>query len=192
MKKMRFLYYHLKALLKHREPWVLLGTIVLLIVVFKDITFPSVDNTRVGVVLYDSYRAIAVTDGLIEKSGVYEVTLYEDPESLKKDVLSGELECGFIFDEEFDAKADRGRLNGTIEYVSSPYTTKGLVAKEALFASFLQNYSNDILKKDYPKMFGNQDESLKEEIMELLSDRNAYYINSNDIFEVDFRQETYK
>ncbi len=192
MKKMRFLYYHLKAFLKHREPWVLLGTIVLLIFVFKDITFPSVDNTRVGVVTYDSYRAIAVTDGLIAKSGVYEVSLYEDPEQLKKDVQSGELECGFIFDEEFDVKADRGRLNGSIEYVFSPYTTKGLVAKEALFASFLQNYSNDILKKDYPKMFGNQDEALKEEILELLSDRNAYYINSNDIFEVDFRQETDK
>ena len=143
-------------------------------------------------VTYDSYRAIAVTDGLIAKSGVYEVSLYEDPEQLKKDVQSGELECGFIFDEEFDVKADRGRLNGSIEYVSSPYTTKGLVAKEALFASFLQNYSNDILKKDYPKMFGNQDEALKEEILELLSDRNAYYINSNDIFEVDFRQETDK
>ena len=192
MKKMRFLYYHLKAFLKHREPWVLLGTIVLLIFVFKDITFPNVDNTRVGVVIYDSYRANAVTDGLKEKSGVYEVTLYEDPESLKRDVQSGELECGFIFDEDFDTRADKGRLNGTIEYVYSPYTTKGLVAKEALFASFLQNYSNDILKKDYPKMFGNQDESLKEEIMELLSDRNAYYINSNDIFEVDFRQETDK
>lgn len=192
MKKMRFLYYHLKAFLKHREPWVLLGTIVLLIFVFKDITFPNVDNTRVGVVIYDSYRATAVTDGLKEKSGVYEVILYDDPQKLKKDVERGELECGFVFDEDFDSKADRGRLNGSIEYVSSPYTTKGLVAKEALFASFLQNYSNDILRKDYPKMFGNQDESLKEEILELLSDRNAYYINSNDIFEVDFRKETDK
>ncbi len=189
MIKMRFLYYHLKAFLKHREPWVLLGTIVLLIFVFKDIKFPSVDNTRIGVVTYDSYRAVAVTDRLKEKSGVYEVTLYDDPELLKKDVQRGELECGFIFNEEFDSKADRGRLNGSIEYVSSPYTTKGLVAKEALFASFLQNYSNDILEREYPKMFGNQDESLKEEIMELLSDRNAYYINSNDIFEVDFRWE---
>ena len=192
MKTVRFLYYHLKAILKHREPWILMATAVVLVFVFKDITFPSVDNTRVGVVTYDSYRADAVADGLKSRSGVYQVTVYDDPYSLRRDVQKGELECGFIFDEEFDQKADRGRLNGSIEYVYSPYTTKGLVAKEALFASFLQNYSNDILAKNYSKMFGNQDESLKGEIMELLSDRNAYYIDSNDIFEVDFRQETDK
>ncbi len=192
MKTVRFLYYHLKAILKHREPWILMATVVLLVFVFKDITFPSVDNTRVGVVTYDSYRADAVAGGLKSRSGVYQVTVYDDPYSLRRDVQKGELECGFIFDEEFDQKADRGRLNGSIEYVYSPYTTKGLVAKEALFASFLQNYSNDILAKNYSKMFGNQDESLKGEIMELLSDRNAYYIDSNDIFEVDFRQETDK
>ncbi|MCR4850675.1 MAG: hypothetical protein K5870_05380 [Lachnospiraceae bacterium] len=192
MKTVRFLYYHLKAILKHREPWILMATAVVLVFVFKDITFPSVDNTRVGVVTYDSYRADAVAEGLKSRSGVYQVTVYDDPYSLRRDVQKGELECGFIFDEEFDQKADRGRLNGSIEYVYSPYTTKGLVAKEALFASFLQNYSNDILAKNYSKMFGNQDESLKGEIMELLSDRNAYYIDSNDIFEVDFRQETDK
>ncbi|MCR4789071.1 MAG: ABC transporter permease [Lachnospiraceae bacterium] len=188
MKKLRFLYYHMKAFLKHREPWILLGTVILLILVFKDITFPRVDNTRVGVVTYDSDRAFDIIGRFKDKSSIYEICEYDDPEVLRQDVLGGELECGFIFDEDFDKKADKGRTNGTIEYVYSPYTTKGLVAKEALFSAYLQNYSNDILKKDYPKMFGDQDESMKEEIMELLSDRNAYYISGNDVFEIDIRR----
>ena len=188
MKKWRFLYYHTKAFLKHREPWVLLATLILLFFVFKNITLPTVDNTRIGVVTYDSYRASDTVSMLEDTSRVYEVVRYEDEESLKKDVRSGDIECGFIFNEDFDRLVEKGRTRGRIGYVYSPYTTKGLVAKESLFAAFLKNYSNDILEEDYPKMFGNQDESLKEEIMELLRDRNAYYIDSNEIFEVELRR----
>lgn len=190
MRKIRFLYYKAKAMLKHREPWILLCTVVLLVFVFKNITLPRVDNTRIGVVTYDSNRAFDITEKLKDSDSIYEIVRYDSPESLQKDVAKGNLECGFVFDEEFDRLADKGRINGSVEYVYSPYTTKGLVAKEALFASFLQNYSNDILEKNYSKMFGNQDDSLREEIMELLRDRNACYIDSNEIFHVDYRQDS--
>ena len=185
--KLRYIYYHLKALLKRREPWVLIFAVVLLIFVFKGITLPSADNTKVGIVTNGSERAKRVAELMDEDSTIYSVCEYETEEELLTDVRKGALECGFIFDDDFDKLVSHERMKESIQYIYSPYTTKGLVAKESLYSAFLKDYSDDILLSEYRSIFGSNDDSLKEEIEDMLIERNAYYLDGNDIFEVDFK-----
>ena len=104
---------------------------------------------------------------------------------MEKDIISGRCECGFVFNEEFDKLVQKGKLKESIEYVCGIYTTKGEVAKESLYAQFLKIYSERILSDEYENIYGEQNE---ENLKELLN-KNAYYLDSSDIFTVDFHYE---
>lgn len=186
MMKFRYVFYHVKALLKKRETWVLIATIIFLIFVYNGITLPSSDNTSIGVVLSDSSRASSIASIMENKTSLYTISEYKDIDSLKTDVLSGKIECGFIFSDDFDKLMERGKLKDTVKYIYSPYTTKGIAIKETVSSAILEEYSDEILKKQYSKMFGSQDPELKSEILSKLYEQNHYYLDGNDIFEVDF------
>ena len=183
--KLRYIFYHTKALLKKRQTWAVIVTLIFLAFVYSGITFPSIENTYIGVVTYGSKQADEMIDILSKRSALYEIKIYEDDDELKKDILNGTLECGFVFDENFDKFVDKGKLKNTIEYIYSPYTTKGLAAKETIFSAFLDTYSNKIWLKEYPKIFGSFDEDQKKEIIESMEKSNEYYKGSNVIFDIE-------
>lgn len=189
MRLIRYIFYHAKASLKKRHTWVLIATIILLIFTYSGITVPSVDNTKVGIITRGSSRAEMILENMERRTTLYEFVKYDDVDALLEDVSDGTLECAFIFADDYDRLFDKKKFRDSIEYVSSPYTTKGLVAKETFYSAFLENYSNEILLSEYNDMFGSNDESLKEEIAEMLKDRNSYYISGNEIFEVDFKDD---
>ncbi len=182
----RRVFYHTKALLKKRSTWVLICSFVLLFAVIKGMTFPDPDNTRIGFILNDSEYAEKIADDMKKTSDVYSIVLYEDKDEMSKEIVNGNLECGFVFDDSFDESFERGKLNNTVEYVSSPYTTKGMAVRESFSAAFMRQYSFDIIKGSYTKVFGRTDKETKEEILNYIKEKNAYYIDSNEIFEVDF------
>ena len=80
---------------------------------------------------------------------------------------------------------ERGKSKHLIEYVYSPYTTKGLAAKETVFSAFMENYSNEIIMAEYNKIFGSADDETKEEIIESIKKSNEYYKNSDAIFDIE-------
>lgn len=185
MMKLRYIFYHLKALLKKRQTWAVIITLAFLAFVYSGITFPSIDNTFIGVVTAGSERAEEMVNSLEERDSLYKVKAYESSEELKKDILNGTLECGFIFDGNFDNMLERGKSKHLIEYVYSPYTTKGLAAKETVFSAFMENYSNEIIMAEYNKIFGSADDETKEEIIESIKKSNEYYKNSDAIFDIE-------
>lgn len=183
--KARYLFYHTKALLKRRSTWALIVSIAFFIAVILGINVPDVENTKVGIFTNGGTYAKKIANNIEEKSSIYEIVEYEDADKLSDDVLSGKLECGFVFSKDFDKKAESGRFKETVSYICSPYTTKGLVAKETLYSSFLKFYSETILEENYEKIYGEKDK----EAMEYLLKRNMEYQDSQDIFTVDFRND---
>lgn len=185
MMKFRYIYYHLKALLKRRSTWAVVVTVVFLVFVYWGITFPSIDNTFIGVVTADSERACSIIESIEGRSSLYGIKRYDSADELKNDVMSGKLECGFVFDDNFDRMVDKGKLKNLIEYVHSPYTTKGLAAKETVFSAFLENYSNDVIQKEYGKIFGSFDDETKDDITKSIKESNEYYLEGNEIFDIE-------
>jgi len=184
---LRVPYYHLKAALKKRSTWILIGSVLLLIFIFSGISLPDNSNVTVGVVTNGRGASLSIVENI---DSMYKFCIYEDEDSLKSAVKDGTLECGFIFAEKFDDRIEKGRLNNLIEYVYSPYTTKGAVIKETVYSAFLKYYSDHILIGSVEDIFGRtKDEDTRRMIEQSLKDKNAYYMGSNDIFTVDFNNE---
>lgn len=184
---MRYIYYHLKASLKKRSTWIVIFSFIFLVLVYRGVHIPDSLNVSVGVVLNDSKKA---RDCFSNINSIYSFVEYDNEDALIKDVLDGSLECGFVFDEEFDELVDRRRIKSAVEYVYSPYTTKGLSIKETVYSAFLKDYSIDILLDSYDEIFtgavaGENDTLAKD----MLSAQNAYYLEGNNIFAVDFNSE---
>lgn len=184
---LKFIYYHTKALFMKRYTWVLVGALVLLCLIFGGIRIPDVENTMVGVVMYGNQKAADIVNRMGKETEIYKFVEYDNPERLKEDISIGALECGFIFDEDYDSLYERDRLYKSVEYISSPYTTKGIVAKERFFAAYLKEYSEVILKEESGRIFADNDSENKKKIEDMLLDRNAYYLSGDEVFEVDFK-----
>lgn len=185
---MRKIYYGIKASLKRSSTWIVIASLVLLTAVFMGISIPDGNGTKLGIISGESKRAEEIIEKIKESDSIYEIVRYDDREELVKDLKKGITECGFVFASDFDANIEKGRLKGQIEYISSPYTTKGLVAREVVFAAFLKEYGRDILDEKFPELFeGVSDETDDVGISEFMHNSYAKYLESTDIFTVDFR-----
>ena len=180
----RRLFLRIKASLKKRSTIVVILSIIFLIAVAKSVTVPSLDNTVMGIVLNGSEEGEKIVDKLDTKDRIFNVKIYEDVDELKSDILSGKTECGFIFADDFDDMVEKRKLKKTVTYISSIYTTKGEIAKETVYGAFLDNYSEYILEDEYEKIFGEKNDEVMSELLEL----NALYKESSSIFTVDFEE----
>lgn len=185
--KFRVIFYNIKATLKRRSTIVLILSILFLVLVINGISLPFENNVNVGIMDNNSNYAKACISNM---DSMYSFITYEDIDKLNKDIVSGKIECGFIFDTDFDKRVEKRALKNTIEYIYSPYTTKGLAIKESIFSSFLKLYSESIISDSFDEIFVEfEDENMKKSAYEELINKNNYYLNSNDIFAVDFSTE---
>ena len=183
----KYIYYHLKASFKKRSTYVVILSLALFILVIMGIKLPNSDNVTVGVIKNESQIADKCFDNM---DSMYSFIEYENINSLENDIITGTIECGFIFSSNFDRDFSKGRLKNSIDYIYSPYTTKGLAIKESIFSSLLTLYSNNILLSSFDEIFIDfEDEKTKEKAKDELIEKNAYYLSSNDIFAVDFNTE---
>lgn len=65
---------------------------------------------------------------------------YEDTEKMKTDILTGDLECGYIFDRDFEAAFDDGGFRRTIGCVKSSSTVLDRVINEAVTEAAAEVY----------------------------------------------------
>ena len=180
---MGFIYYklQLKLWLKRRICWLQILFLILLLLVIGSIHIPDVKNSRIGLagVTFGITRTIA--DRLMQKSDVYQFITYEDPEELEHDVKEGELECGFVFAEDFAKQYEEGSLADSITYAYTPFTTKGLAVKETVYGTVLELYGEKLLQQNEETIVGQS----SQEISAMLAERYEYYLNSDVIFHTE-------
>ena len=180
---MGFVYYklQLKLWMKHRICWLQILFLILLLLVIGSIHIPDAKNNRIGLAGVTSGITQTIADRLMQKSDVYQFTIYEDPEELEQAVEAGELECGFVFVEDFEKRYEEGSFTNSITYVYTPFTTKGLAVKETVYGVVLELYGEKLLQQNEEKIVGQS----SEEISAMLAERYEYYLNSDVIFHTE-------
>lgn len=180
---MGFVYYklQLKLWLKHRICWLQILFLVLLLLVIGSIHIPDAKNSRIGLAGVTSGITQTIADRLMQKSDVYQFTTYEDPEELEQAVEAGELECGFVFAEDFAKQYEEGAFTDSITYVYTPFTTKGLAVKETVYGAVLELYGEKLLQQNEETIVGQS----SEEASTMLAERYKYYLNSDAIFHIE-------
>lgn len=174
----------LKIWLRKKSSPVLIVGMLLLILLIAGIRIPDSSNIKVGLYNADGQFAERITEKLLASDSVFEFERYSDEESLKEAVIGGRIECGFIFEEGMEKKLNRtgGRSKDLITYVATPLTTKGSVAKETVYAAFLEEYSAKLLLREEETVFGEENP----EISELLLEKNSGFLEGDQIFSMDF------
>lgn len=178
-----FVYYklQLKLWLKHRICWLQILFLVLLLLVIGGIHVPDAKNSRIGLTGVTSGITQTVADRLLQKSDVYQFTTYEDTEELEQAVEAGELECGFVFAEDFEKQYEKGSFADSITYVYTPFTTKGMAVRETIYGTVLELYGEKLLQQNQETIVGQS----SEEASTMLAERYEYYLNSDAIFHTE-------
>lgn len=180
---MGFVYYklQLKLWLKHRICWLQILFLVLLLLVIGGIHIPDTKNSSIGLVGVTSGITQTIADRLMQKRDVYQFTTYEGAEELEQAVEAGELECGFVFAEDFEEQYEKGSFEDSITYVYTPFTTKGMAVRETVYGTVLELYGEKLLQQNQETIVGQS----SEEISAMLADRYEYYLNSDAIFHTE-------
>lgn len=175
-------WYALQLKLWYRKKvcWLQVIAMCLLIIVFSTIKIPQTDNLRIGVSHIQGNSAERIVDILIQNESIFDFVEYADEDIMRKDILAGRLECGFAFAENLDQKMESGDITGSVKYYETPFLTKGKVARETFFSSFLQVYGEQILKDSIEDIYDNYDAEVEKELLK----RNAEYIGSEKVFQI--------
>ena len=180
---MGFVYYklQLKLWLKHRICWLQILFLVLLLLVIGGIHIPDAKHTRIALTRVTSGITQTIADRLLQKTDVYQFTTYEDTEELEQAVEAGELECGFVFAEDFEKQYEKGSFADSITYVYTPFTTKGMAVRETIYGTVLELYGEKLLQQNQETIVGQS----SEEASTMLAERYEYYLNSDAIFHTE-------
>lgn len=171
-------YLNLKKYIKKRSTWIPLAALLLLMVLLNSIRMPKADNLNVGIVTNDSVYAKAVIEQINQGNSCFCLQEYTDEQVVMEDVKKGTLECAFVLDPHFDDQLKKGTIRRSIMYYSSPFSTKGEVAKETLFAALLEYYSETVLKQSEKDLFSEEDSDR----MQVILEQNERFKKSEDLF----------
>lgn len=171
----------LKLYVKKLSAWIFLVMMGVLLWIIAMVNLPHRSNFRVGICYPKGSYGAQLEAELKNGSSIFVFEAYEDKEKLYQDVLGGRLECGFLFDEDFQEKMEKDRIRGSITCISTPLGFKSAVAKETLYAHLLKVYSKDILKAGEEKAFGQEDSSRTKQLLE----REQEYRLSQAVFQLE-------
>ena len=101
--------------------------------------FRTEKNVSVGLCLAEDPMAEAIAAGLSQRESVFEFIVFEKESELRKALETAEIDSGFLFSEEFEEKVKKGCSKELITFLRTPFSAKGTVAKETLYAVFLEN-----------------------------------------------------
>lgn len=176
----------LKNYLKKRSSYLTILGMIVLIWLISGISTPDSLNMKTGLYCGMSSVAHQIKDSLVAEESDFEFVIYEEEETLIQDVIQGKIDCGFVFAEDFDKMFEcRDTVDG-ITYYKTPFSTKGEVLKEKIFASYFELYSRNILEDAETDVFGNKNPERLEELLE----KNELYLEGNAVFHLEI--ETWK
>lgn len=170
----------LKDRLMRKATWIAAAVMLCFLAIVTEIHIPSSQNRIVGICSQKSGEKAAIVTDLYAQQGAFDYKEYTDATQLYEDVQTGKLECGFVLSDQLEKKLETGDLEKCVQYVVSPYSTKGEVAKETFFASFLRVYSEQILRQNEKNLFLTPDS----ERMEAILAANERFMQS-DFFQLE-------
>ncbi len=174
----------MKVFIKKKSYWLQLAGMILLLMLIASVSLPDSQNIMVGICYNDGSYAEKVGHKLIDNNSVFDYKQYENADQLYDDIVSGNVECGFIFSDDFDTQIEKGNLKNSITYITTPLVAKGEIVKETVYSELLRIYSDEILKKSESDIYGNKDE---ERINKLL-EQNHFFQEGSYVFQLEIEE----
>ncbi len=171
----------LKVYGRKKAYWLQTAAMVLVLAVFSMISVPDGKNVAVGIYCGESSLAKDVLRTLESRESIFEFREYDSEERLYRDVTAGKAECGFLFREDFDRRAKSGNQEESVTYICTPFTVKGEVARETVYAAWLRIYSGQMLTNSEENIFGN----VQEERMAALLEKNHDFQEGEEVFRLE-------
>lgn len=173
----------LKAHSKRRLYWIQTICVVFFLLLIATISLPAKSNFRVGVCNAKAEASSQLAKYLKEQDSIFEFISYEEEALMQKEILSGAIECGILFSEDFEERLQRRELRNSITYIATPFSTKGSVVRETVYAALFRLYSSEVLLESVDEIFRQPTEALKQE----LEKRNNGYIGSDEVFQIEIQ-----
>lgn len=171
----------LKLSLKNKMMWLYVLLMVCVALLFSKVVISDNDNTTV--MLYgESTEAEQVIMRLTASESVFSFVEAETEYDLEEKVRSGAAECGFVFHDGFEKNFSDGKKGG-IDFATSPFTVKGIAAKETVFAAIMEIYAGDLIGNEAGNIFKDKDGGLERTMQ--------YYnniVHSDEVFNVKYEK----
>ena len=182
----KFLTWYLlsiKQIIKKKTFWLQMAFFILILWTASSISVPTSSNCHVAFYDGGSETGKTLFNKLSKEDSAYDFVSKASAKDVEEMVISGQAECGFIVNHDIDQRIEDDNLKDIFTYVSSSFTTKGLTAKETVFATFFQMYGSEILDRTQSDIFGTDNEEIGINI------QNSYsqYLEGDEVFNVIFK-----
>lgn len=173
-------YFQAKRLIKSVSTWIFLllmiGSMWMVGTVVKES-----DTRTIGYVSNGSEATERIMSEVAKTSLMFDVKKYRSEEALLEDVTLGSVQCGFVFDKKFDEIIETLALRKSIEYVYSPYSLMGDVAKETVYSAVIKEAMPYFVVANEEEVFGRGDDEITEYIMKHFEG----YFEGDEIFRIN-------
>lgn len=166
----------------------LLFIVILIIMPVMAFCYNSIDNTitkkaEIGIYYNCNYRLNNI------QSDIIDFKEYKDLDTMKKDIVLGIIDCGYVFDKKFDNALLNLEFKNSIDYIVSKSSALQPVANEFIFEKILESSSDKIAQKFFDSKNIDADTALYYE--KFLESDNVFNIsfenvNSDDISDKSF------
>lgn len=170
----------LKAWCRKKTCWLQIAGMCLLLAIVMSIAIPAQNNCFVGICNIQGHDAEKMVNILEDSDSIFEFRRYTDEAEMRQDILSGKIECGFSFSEDFQEKLGTLDVENCLSYIETSFSTKGKVARETVYTAFLQILGEQILKESLDDIYGSYDEELLKELLA----KNQEYLDSDQVFQI--------
>ena len=171
----------LKAEMKRKTWWIIPAAMIAVALLVSQMRIPNGENVSVGLCLAEDPMAEAIAAGLSQRKSVFEFIVFEKESEVRKALETAEIDSGFLFSEEFEEKVKKGCSKELITFLRTPFSAKGTVAKETLYAVFLEKYGEEILLDGRKEIY----EEDRKDLVPFLLERNAEYLKSEEFFRTE-------
>lgn len=160
--------------------WGQLVLLILLYVTIATIQPPTAQNARVGVCV-EEVNSSWVFPELEKRTGEIGFVPFFDEKELYEAVISAKIDSGFVFPERWEEQKK-------IIFLCSPFTTKGELAKEAVFTACFPTLSEHFLLQEDERIYGTPDAKRQQYLLE----RNRLYLNGGELLELQVQTLSHK
>lgn len=168
----------LKKQCRNIRSWLLLILMFICFALYQQMAIPKEEQRVVGIVCEDSAYGQQIYENLESSASQFVFTIFTNKEKMIRQVKNHSLECGFVFNQDFDEAFQNNNFAKSIDWYVSEQQVCAAVVRETVSAAMLQVYANQLLKQQQEYIFGKKDEQQ----LERLYAYNQQYLQRWDLF----------
>lgn len=182
MEKWHWYTIHLKAWLLRKNSWYTLVVMVILLGCIACVYIPkhSEQMQVIGVYTANDQMAEEILQHCMEDSQVFHFVPYDSKVELEKDVMSGNVAGGCVFDEAFSKHIKDDNIRKQVTCLTASGSSEIFALKETIYAAFLEVYSPTFLAKQSIYVFDDILDEEESEVTQALT-QNFEKNNAQDV-----------